>query len=84
MAPSSKPKSTSRPKSSRVKVREHRDRLRAQGLRPIQIWVPDIRAASFRSEAHRQSLAVAGSAQENEDQAFIDAISDWPDSIETE
>jgi len=65
------------PKPTRVKVREHRDRLRAQGLRPIQIWVPDVRAPSFRSEAHRQSLAVATSPQAGEDQAFIDAVSDW-------
>ncbi len=62
-------------KSSRVKVREHRERLRAQGLRPIQIWVPDVRAASFRSQAHRQSLAVAASSHSRDDQAFIDAVS---------
>jgi hypothetical protein len=67
----------SSPKSSRVKVREHRARLRALGLRPIQIWVPDVRAPSFRSEAHRQSLAVAASDGAHEDQAFIDAVSDW-------
>ena len=72
--------SSSKPKPSRVKVREHRERLRAQGLRPIQIWVPDIRSASFKSEAHRQSLAVASSAHADDDQAFIDAISDWPDN----
>ncbi len=59
----------------RLKVQRHRERLRAQGLRPIQIWVPDVRAASFRAEAHRQSQAVARSAQAVEDQAFIDAIS---------
>lgn len=70
------PSATS-PKPTRMKVREHRDRLRAQGLRPIQIWVPDVRAPSFRSEAHRQSLAVATSAHAHEDQAFIDAVSDW-------
>jgi hypothetical protein len=69
MAPASKPK------PSNMKVREHRERLRRQGLRPIQIWVPDVRAASFRSEAHRQSLAVATSAHAREDQAFIDAVS---------
>jgi hypothetical protein len=68
---------TSKPKPSRVKVRGHRERLRSQGLRPIQIWVPDVRAPSFRSEAHRQSLAVAASAHAREDQAFIDAVSDW-------
>lgn len=64
-------------KPSRMKVRAHRERLREQGLRPIQIWVPDVRAPSFTSEAHRQSLAVAASARAGEDQAFIDAVSDW-------
>jgi hypothetical protein len=64
------------PKPSRQKVREHRERLRGQGLRPIQIWVPDVRAPAFRAEAHRQSAAVAASANEAEDQAFIDAVSD--------
>ncbi|MBR0911302.1 antitoxin MazE family protein [Bradyrhizobium japonicum] len=71
--------SPSKPKPSRLKVQPHRDRLRAQGLRPIQIWVPDIRSPSFRSEAHRQSLAVATSVHASEDQGFIDAVSDWTD-----
>jgi Protein of unknown function (DUF3018) len=62
---------------ARDKVRAYRDRLRAQGLRPIQIWVPDVRASAFRSEAHRQSLMVATSSHATDDQAFIDAISDW-------
>lgn len=64
-------------KPTKMKVQEHRDRRRAQGLRPIQIWVPDVRAPSFRAEAHRQSLAVAASAHAAEDQAFIDAASGW-------
>lgn len=64
-------------KPTKMKVQEHRDRLRAQGLRPIQIWVPDVRASSFRSEAHRQSMAVAASAHAAENQGFIDAVSDW-------
>ena len=65
----------SKSRSSRVKVGAHRARLRVQGLRPIQIWVPDVRAPSFKAEAHRQSLAVAVSAHAAEDQAFIDAVS---------
>jgi hypothetical protein len=68
-----------RPKSSRDKVRAHRERLRRQGLRPIQIWVPDVRSPEFAAEAHRQSLAVANSPQEKEDQEFINAITDWGD-----
>lgn len=56
-------------------MREHRKRLRRQGLRPIQIWVPDVRAPAFRSQAHRQSLAVAARGRAGEDQAFIDEVS---------
>jgi len=59
---------------SRDKVRLHRQRLRARGLRPIQIWVPDVRAAEFRDEAHRQSARVASSPHAREDQDFINAI----------
>lgn len=62
-------------KATREKVRAYRERLRSQGLRPVQIWVPDVRAPGFRSEARRQSAAVAGSSREAEDQAFIDAAS---------
>ena len=64
--------------SSREKVRAHRKRLRARGLRPIQIWVPDTRTASFKAEAHRQSQAVARSPYARRDQDFIDAISMQP------
>ncbi len=67
---------TNRKRGSRDKVRAYRERMRARGLRPIQIWVPDTRTAAFRAEAHRQSLAVAQSARAREDQDFIDAISD--------
>jgi hypothetical protein len=61
---------------TRDKVRAHRERLRRRGLRPIQIWVPDVRSPAFKAEAHRQSLAVAESPHGDEDQDFIDAISD--------
>lgn len=49
--------------------------MRARGLRPIQIWVPDVRSESFRSEAHAQSLRVSESEHAQDDQGFIDAIS---------
>jgi DNA-binding LacI/PurR family transcriptional regulator len=62
--------------TSRDRVKGYRERLRRQGLRPIQIWVPDTRSPGFAAEAHRQSAAVAASAHAAEDQAFIDAISD--------
>jgi hypothetical protein len=63
-------------RNSRDKVRTYRQRMRARGLRPIQIWVPDTRTPAFRDAAHSQSLAVGQSRFEQEDQAFIDAISE--------
>lgn len=74
--------SRSKPKSSRVKVQQHRERLRRQGLRPIQIWVPDVRAPGFRSSAHRQSLAVAANSHARDDQAFIDSVSVFTDEAD--
>lgn len=70
---------TDRVKTSRDKVQAHRKRLRRQGLRPIQIWVPDVRSTAFAAEAHRQSQIVADSRHASKDQGFIDAISDLGD-----
>jgi hypothetical protein len=63
----------------RQRVADHRARLRRQGLRPVQIWVPDVRAPGFAAEAHRQSALAAASSYEREDQAFVDAISCFGD-----
>ena len=69
------PKPASR-KSSRDKVRAHRARLRAEGLRPIQIWVPDVRSPQFIKEARRQSRLAVRSPHAADDQTFIDSISE--------
>lgn len=69
--------STTARSTSRDKVRAHRIRLREQGLRPVQIWVADVRSKAFVRAAHRQSLSVAKSPRAKDDQAFVDAISAW-------
>ena len=69
----SKPK----PRSSRDKVRAHRARLRKQGLKPIQIWVPDVKSETYRAEIRRQCLAIANSPREKEDQAFVESLIAW-------
>ena len=63
---------------SRDKVRAHRERLRRRGMRPIQIWVPDVRSRTFTRQAHRQSLLVGADALEQDEQDFVDAVSEWP------
>ena len=69
------PKLARKPMTPRQKVQAHRQRLREQGLRPVQVWVPDTRSAGFAAEASRQSRRVAASRYAGKDQAFIDAIS---------
>jgi hypothetical protein len=57
------------------RVGNYRKRMRAQGMRPIQLWVADVRAPGFAAEAHRQSATIAASEQAADDQAFIDELS---------
>ena len=40
------------------RVRKRRDALRAAGLRPVQIWVPDTRRPGFAAECARQIALV--------------------------
>jgi hypothetical protein len=40
-------------------VQRRRDKLRAAGLRPVQIWVPDTGAPGFAQECRRQARLVA-------------------------
>ncbi|MCC6813993.1 MAG: antitoxin MazE family protein [Rubrivivax sp.] len=41
------------------RVQKHRDALRAAGLRPVQLWVPDTRRPGFAAECRRQSRLIA-------------------------
>jgi hypothetical protein len=63
--------------SSRDKVRAYRARLRQRGLRPIQIWVPDVRSPAFKAEALRQSRNAATAPGERDVMDFIEAAADW-------
>jgi len=56
------------------RVQKHRDAMRAAGLRPVQIWVPDTRRPGFAEECRRQARAVAAADAVNRDlDAFMDA-----------
>ena len=62
----------------RERVSAYRARMRAQGLRPVQIWVPDVRSPDFAAEAHRQSARVAAADRTSDDMDFVEAVSgDW-------
>ncbi|MDG5494482.1 antitoxin MazE family protein [Niveispirillum sp. BGYR6] len=62
--------------SSASRVQKHRAQLRAAGLRPIQIWVPDTRRPGFAEECRRQSLSLRDDAQEREVGEWLEQVGD--------
>jgi hypothetical protein len=64
-------------KPARKKMMDYRARLRAAGLRPIQIWVPDSRSARLRDEARRQSKLVSRRKSDRDALDFIEVAADW-------
>ena len=57
------------------RVQRRRDKLRAAGLPPVQIWVPDTRAAGFAEECARQARLIRDSETPEsgaEDEAWLD------------
>jgi hypothetical protein len=62
-------------------MRTYRERMRRQGLRPIQLWVLDTRSPKTAAARRRQSLALSGDPAEREILAFIGTATDttgWP------
>jgi hypothetical protein len=62
-----------------ARVHKHRQALRAAGLRPIQIWVPDTRRRGFAAECRRQSLSLCDDPHETETLEWLDKVADQDD-----
>lgn len=58
------------------RVKRHRDSLRAAGLRPIQIWVPDSRRPGFADEVRRQCNLLRNDPHETEILDWIESVAD--------
>jgi hypothetical protein len=58
------------------RVQKHRATLRASGLRPVQIWVPDTRQKGFAEECQRQSLALHRDFKEAELLGWMEEVAD--------
>ncbi len=61
------------------RVRKHREALRAAGLRPVQIWVPDTRRRGFADECRRQSISLRDDPQERETLEWLEQVADRDD-----
>jgi hypothetical protein len=63
-----------KPKTPQQRMQARRERLRAQGLRPVQHWVPDLRNPKVRADLRRQGRLLA----QHPENAAID---DWIEQI---
>ncbi len=68
---------TKRPKTARERMSARRKRLRAQGLRPVQHWVPDLRDPKVRSAIRREAALLARHPENDAIDDWIDAAYDW-------
>jgi len=53
-------------------VQQHRSRLRAKGLRPVQLWLPDTRSPGFAAQVAHDIAVLAKLSPE--DEAMLDAF----------
>lgn len=58
------------------RVQKYRQALRAAGLRPVQIWVPDTKRSGFAEECRRQSLSLRGDAHEATTLNWLESVAD--------
>jgi hypothetical protein len=64
----------SKPRTPRERMASRRDRLRAQGLRPVQHWVPDLRDPKVLADIRREGAMLSKHPEDA-------AIDDWLDTI---
>ncbi len=74
------PRASRKPLSTPKRMANYRQRMRAAGLRPVQIWVPDTRAPGFVEACRRQARAVAaGDPAGDEIMRFVASVYEWPE-----
>src|SRR5260370_24740429 len=66
-----------KPRTPQQRMASRRERLRAQGLRPVQHWVPDLRDPKVRADLRRQAKLMARHPENDAIRAWIEAAYDW-------
>jgi hypothetical protein len=73
-------RSTRKPVPAPKRMASYRQRMRAAGLRLVQIWVPDSRAPEFVAICQRQARAVAASDPAGDEiMRFVASVYEWPE-----
>ena len=64
----------SKPRTPQQLMALRRERLRAQGLRPVQHWVPDLRDPKVLADIRREAAMLSKHPEDA-------AIDDWLDTV---
>ena len=62
------------------RVRKHREKMKAAGLKPVTIWVPDVNAPGYREALARDIARINADDESNrvmEDMLELADFSDW-------
>jgi len=65
--------------AAKHRMKDYRARLRKQGLRPVQIWVPDQRQPDFQ-KALKAQIQKLDTKDESDALDYIAATGDWPEA----
>ena len=63
-----------KPRTPQQRMASRRERLRAQGLRPVQHWVPDLRDPKVLAQIRREGAMLSKHPEDA-------AIDDWLDTV---
>ncbi len=74
MLPAMDASSSRTPDASR-KMQTYREKLRRQGLRPVQVWVPDAQRPAFKRKLAKQ-VAALSTRRETDALKFIEQVFD--------
>jgi hypothetical protein len=58
------------------RVRKHREKMKAAGLKPVTIWVPDVNAPGYAEDIRKQCLILKNDPQEQQILAEIEQLFD--------
>lgn len=72
---SAQPKSNAKP-SSAARTRAYRERMRAQGLKPLTIWTYDINDPAFQKRLADDCRRLRGSPDEEDVMKWLDEVRD--------
>jgi hypothetical protein len=66
-----------KPRTPQQRMASRRERLRAQGLRPVQFWVPDLRDPKVQADIRRQAKLMAQHPENDAIDDWLEQVIDW-------